>query len=178
MSDEGDINFEDEHMSEMRLSMTNDFIQENEENLTLILFNPVVNRTDDNEKIMEDLRAVNNVVLFPTDLDSCITDIKSNEMEKILLIISANNAEKLPSNIIGLSQLDSIFIFTENQEQSNHLRDNYPKVVDIFGNAKDLIKSIKESITHNNRQLKILPFYNQHQRGTRDLSEQSAEFLW
>jgi hypothetical protein len=178
MSEEYNTNFEDEDMLERRLSTTDNSIQENKETITLIWFNPVVNTTDDTEKIKEDLLVVNDVVLFPDDIDSCITDIKSRKTEKIYLITSANNALKLPSNIIDLSQLDLMFIYPENREESKHLRDEYPKVVEIFDNANDLLKSIKKSIRHSNRQLKILSFYDQHQQGTCDLSQQEAEFLW
>jgi hypothetical protein len=165
-------------MSKIGLSTIIDSIQENEENITVIWFDPIMNTTDDTEKMKKDLCAVSNVVLFPADIDSCMTDIKSREREKIFLITSSNNASKLLPNINGLSQLDSIYIFPEDRQKFNHLRDDYPKVVNIFDNANDLLISINESVTHNSSQIKILSYYDQYQQGTRNLSEQSAEFLW
>ena len=118
-------------MLKVGLSPIIDCIQENEENITLIWFDPIMNTINDTEKMREDLQAVSSVVLFPADIDSYMTDFKSRETEKILLITSSNIASKLLPDINDLSQLDSIFIFSENREEFNHLRDDYPKVVDI-----------------------------------------------
>ena len=173
-----DISSTVKHLTETELPMDTNLIQVNEDNVTVIWFNPIMSTIADTEKLKKDLRAVNHTVLFPNNVDSCITDIKSKEMGKILLIISRNNAFKLLPKMIDLPQLDSIFIFPENRVESNHFRNDYSKVVDIFDNANDLLISITESSTQNNWQLKILSSQDQHQQGIRSLSDQSADFLW
>jgi hypothetical protein len=174
MFEEDDNNIEDEEISEMMSQMT---IDENEKDTTLIWLNPVTDGTDNVEKI-RNLRIVNGAVLFPPGVDFCIDAIKKRETEKIRLIISAENVLKLSPDIIGLPQLDSIFIFTKNREKSTHLREDCHKVVDIYDNANDLINSIEENIKQSRKQLKEKPFNDQHQRGTRILSEQSGDLLW
>lgn len=163
---------EDEEIAEMTSQMT---IRENEKDTTLVWFNSAIDGTWNIEKIRKNFRTANDDVLFPTDVDSCIDNIKGRETKRILLIVPAENILKLPLDIIDLPQLESIFILNENRERSNHLHDNCPKVVDICYNANDLIKSIKGSTIQSSNQLKPKPFNDQHQRGTRVLSEQSAE---
>jgi hypothetical protein len=173
--------FDAGHTSEMGASININSIPENKEDITLIWFAPDSSTNDDIGKITEELRVINNFIHFPTDIDSCITDIKRIKEEKICLIISNNNAFKLLPSIIKLPQLDSVFIFPENGEELSRLRtvdNDYHKIVDGFDNSNDLIKSIREQVKHINRQLEMVLFYNQHQQGTRDLSEQSPQFLW
>jgi hypothetical protein len=177
MSQESDINFEAEHMSSVGLSTVIDSIHEDEEEVTLIWFDPDMNVTDDIEKMEKNLWTV-NVFLFPTDMDSCIADIKSREKEKIFLITSSNVASKLLPEIINFSQLDSIFLFPANRNEFNYLRDDFRKVVEIFENSNDLLISVKENIKQTNRQMEQVSFYDQHQQGAFDLSEQSSQFLW
>jgi hypothetical protein len=121
MSRDDGTSFEAEHMSEMRSSTIIDSIQENKESITIIYFDHVMSTSADTETIKEALWVVNNYILFFTDIDSCITYIKSINKEKIFLITSGNNAFKLLPNIIDLSQLDSIFIFPENRTEFNRL---------------------------------------------------------
>ena len=175
---EGSNRFDAKHTSEIGLSTTIDCAQENKENATLIWFDPVTNTTDDIEKIKEDIKNINNFVLYPTDITTCIDYMKSITEEKILLIISGKNAFKLLPSIINLPQLDSVFIFPENREEVSRLCDDYFKIVGIFDNANDLIISIKENVKHINRHLEVFSSYNQYQQGTRDLSKQLGEFLW
>jgi hypothetical protein len=74
--------------------------------------------------------------------------------------------------------LDSIFLFPANRNEFNYLRDDFRKVVEIFENSNDLLISVKENIKQTNRQMEQVSFYDQHQQGAFDLSEQSSQFLW
>jgi len=171
MSEEIDTDIEDEERSELGTI-------DNEKDTTLIWFNPLRDETDSIEKIRKSHSMTDDDILCPTDVDSCINDIRERETKRILLAISAENMSKLSPDIIDLHQLDSIFIFTEDRERSNHLRDRCHKVVNICDNRNDLLNSINENITQNSRQLKTKPFNDQHQQGTRILREQQAELLW
>jgi alpha-N-acetylglucosamine transferase len=176
MSEEFDTNSADTDMSEEILSTTDNSIQENEENIILIWFNPVVNTTNDNEQTKQDLQAVHNLIRCPTDIVSFNAVIKSRKKEKIFLIVSATDVCALPREIIKLPELDSIFIFPE--DEGEQLHDRYSKIVSNCRNADDLIKSIKENIKRVNREMEVISFYDEHEQSTRDLSKQSTEFLW
>ncbi|CAF3763798.1 unnamed protein product [Adineta steineri] len=156
---------------------TTDLVQENTADVALIWFDPTMNASDENEKI-KDLLLINHFVRVYIDLDLCITYIKSEKEKKIFLIISGNDAFKLLPSITEPSQLDLIFIFPENQNEFNRLCEDYIKVAGIFDNYNELIKSIKDNMEYVNTQMEIISFYDQHQHGTRDLSDQSTDFLW
>lgn len=159
-------------------SIINDSIEVNRENVTLIWLNSTMSENDDSEKIKEKLQTINHFIRCFTDFDPCITFIESIRMEKIFLILSGMNVYKLPKKIMHLSQLDSLFVFPNNPQEYKRLFEDFPKVVDIYDNPDDLIKSITDNIKHANRQIEVVSFYDQRQQGTRDISEQSAEFLW
>lgn len=166
---ENDIYRRDEKLSEMMSSMT---IDVEEKNTTLIWFNPDNDSTEHAMSIRQNLGMSNNEPLFPVDVQSCIDNIKRRNMDKIILVISADNFRKLPSDIINVRQMDSIFIFPENRETCSYLRDINDKIVEICSDPKDLMNSIEKK----NRQNKKIVL--EYQRGTRSLTEQSSEILW
>ena len=145
-----------------------------EENVTLILFNPTMDKTDDINQIKEEFQGTNH----STDLNLCIADIKSKKTNITFLIIAENNAHELLSTFAKISQLHSIFIFSENPENLDHLYNEYPTLVDVFDNVENLIKSIKESIKGVYKQRQIISFYDEHQQSSFDISKQLPEFLW
>ncbi|CAF1158459.1 unnamed protein product [Adineta ricciae] len=158
----------------------NNPMQENDENIALIWFDPVTNSPDNLEEIKKRLQAMNNLIRFPTNIDECINSVGSFNKEKIFLILSNDNAFKLLPKISNPSKLKlySVFIFPTNRDKCKRLRCDYPMIVDIFDNHNDLIKSIAQHIKGVNRQMETIAFYDQYQRGSRALFERSAGFLW
>ncbi|CAF0926504.1 unnamed protein product [Adineta steineri] len=144
----------------------------NQENIFIICYN--FNNAD---KIKEDLLAVDKAVTFCTDIDLCVEEIKSKKKEKIFLIISATDACKILPEIATLSQLNSVFIWPENQDECKRLIDDYCEVR-ICNNSNDVIKSINEKIKCIGKPLECVSFYDQHQKSTRILPTQSGEHLW
>ncbi|CAF5066598.1 unnamed protein product, partial [Rotaria sp. Silwood1] len=60
-----------------------------------------------------------------------------------------------------------------------HLLQKNTKLIGIFSKRHDLINSLKENIILVEKHLQTFSFYNQHkEKSTRDLSKESAEFLW
>ncbi|CAF1509084.1 unnamed protein product [Rotaria sp. Silwood1] len=127
---------------------------------------------------MLNIRTMINLVICFTNIDFCIDYLKSVKNEKIFLVISSDNAFKILSNIIDLIQLDSIFIFSQNRYEFNCLHNNYNKIVNIFDNSNEFFTSIESHVENVDSPIEVLSFYDQHQRSARNLSEQSAEFLW
>jgi hypothetical protein len=98
----------------------------NEDNIILICFHP----NNGIEDLRKRLQQINNYVFFHTELESCITFIQSNDKQKIFLIILSS---QILSQIINLDQIDSIFIFSLNNDQYKHLFLENPKVIGIYG---------------------------------------------
>lgn len=178
MSRENETKAEDENGSIRTLLMLNNDIRENKEDTTLIWFNPVIGETIDIEKKKEALQAVNDFILFLSDINECINNIKSIRAEKIFLIVAGNNADELLPSVKNLFQLDSIFIFPRNSQEFERLRIDYLKIVGIFDNFDEVIQSLSETIKYVEKKIDVVSFYDEQQQDTRDLAEHAAKFLW
>ncbi|CAF1363031.1 unnamed protein product, partial [Rotaria sordida] len=130
-------------------------------------------------------------------LDQLLTTINNENKESIILISfdpnigSSEDTEKTkqtlrlrskPSEILSrlssVRQIDSIFIFCVRKTRYEYLLNDFKKMIGIYINLDDLSKSIKEQIDLVDRQIQTFSFFDQHQKSTKHLSHESAEFLW
>jgi tetratricopeptide (TPR) repeat protein len=163
---------------ENKESTTSVSSDENKESITLLWFDPNIGSREDTEKTKQKLREINDYVRFYTDLELCVTYIQSIISEKILLITSGSRASQILPRISNLRQIDSIFIFCMKIDRYQHLTNEYPKIISIYNNLDALCLSIREQIDLVDKQIQAFSFLDQHQQSTKDLSKQSAEFLW
>ncbi|CAF1009461.1 unnamed protein product [Rotaria sordida] len=157
------------------LVRTND---ENKEGITLLWYDPNIESHHDTERTKQQLRSINDFVLFHTDLDQCVKFIQSIEKEKIFLITSGSKAKEFLPLISHLRQVDSIFIFCVKKDKYQHLIDKYSKIVGIYSCLDELCSSIRQEINLCNKQLEAFRIFDHHQQLTKDLLKQSGEFLW
>jgi tetratricopeptide (TPR) repeat protein len=153
-------------------------IDENKENITLIWFDPNIGSRKDTDTTIKRLREINDYVKFYTELDQCLKHIQSIHNEKIFLVTSGARASELLPQITTLRQVDSIFIFCMKKVKYEHLTNEYLKIVGIYVDINALCVSIQEQVDLVEKQLKTFSIFDQHQKSTKDLSKQSAEFLW
>ncbi|CAF1384583.1 unnamed protein product [Rotaria sordida] len=151
---------------------------ENKESITLIWFDPNIGSLEDTKQTKQQLRLINDYIMFFTDLEQCIAFIQSIDKEKIFLITSGTKASQILPRIYSFHQIDSIFIFCMNKYRYEYLLNEYSKIIGIYINLNDLCKSIKEQIDLVSKQIQTFSFFDQHQKSTKDLSKESAEFLW
>ena len=69
----------------------------NLESSTLLWFDPSMQMFEDGEKTQEDLRAINDHVLFHTDIAQCVLEMEKIDKEMIFLITSGSQAVSPPS---------------------------------------------------------------------------------
>ena len=166
----------------MGIKPSNDSLQlsvdENKENITLIWFDPNIGKRDDTKTTMKQLREINDYVIFHTELEQCLTHILSIRNEKIFLITSGVSVSDLLSHISTISQIDSIFIYCMKEIKYQHLLKTYSKIIGIYTDLHSLCISIREQIDGVEKQLATFSYFDQRQKSTKDLSKQSAEFLW
>lgn len=78
-----------------------------------------------------------------------------------------------------MKQVDSVFIFCFKTEKYQDLLQKYELIFGIYSERSTLIASIKKNVELLQRQLNVFSFYNEHEeKTTRDISKESAEFLW
>ncbi|CAF4207608.1 unnamed protein product [Rotaria sp. Silwood2] len=154
------------------------YVDENKESTTLIWFDPNIGSREDTEQTKQQLRLINDYVTFHTDLEQCITFIQSIHKEKIFLITSGSKASQILPRISSFRQIDSVFIYCMKKNRYEYLLDEYLNIIGIYVNLDDLCQSIKEQIDLVNKQIQTFSFFDQHEKSTKDLSKESAEFLW
>lgn len=166
-------------MSKYPTNLLPNEITENKENIQLIWFDDSPCSTNIQSKLFE----LNPNILFYTDLNRCITLIKSIKDEQILLIVSINLAETILVQIHSYTLLISVFIFSSNNNNNHHhqnmeLMNKYKKIIQIYSEYDLLIETIKETINLLEQQIFSFNLFNQTNNYTNDLSKDSTSFLW
>ncbi|CAF4480491.1 unnamed protein product [Rotaria sp. Silwood2] len=161
-----------------RDQFSNSTNKENKESITLIWYDPNIGSYEDTEKTKEQLRLTNDYVIFSNDLEECMTFIQLIYQEKIFFITSGSKASEILPVISAFRQIDSIFILCMEKERYEHLLNEYVNIIGIYTHIDDLCKSIKEQLELFNKQLQAFSFFDQYQKATKDLSKESAHFLW
>ena len=150
----------------------------NNESITLLWFDPKIDSSLNTEIIMKQLRDINRHVVSHNDLEVCTTYIQSVQNGKIFLIISGACASQFLPRIANFGQIDCIFIFCYKEDRYKHLKATYQKIVDICTHLNLLCASIRQQIFLVQKHLETFSFFDQNQHITKNLSKESAEFLW
>ncbi|CAF2658808.1 unnamed protein product [Rotaria sp. Silwood2] len=117
---------------------------ENKESITLIWFDPNIGLQEDIERTKQQLRLINDYVIFYGDLERFITFIQKTNKQKIFLVTSGSEASQILPRIYSFRPIDSIFIFCMKKERYEYLLNEYSNIVGIYINLDDLYLS-KES---------------------------------
>ena len=123
----------------------------------------------------EDLNAC---LTIHSDLQSCVTQIESLPKMYIYCITSVADAHEILPLIHQMRQIDSVFVLSHADENVEDLLEKYSKIIPCLSDQKALTNSIREHIQLAQRQKLVFSFYNQHKKTTRQLSKESALFLW
>ncbi|CAF4451520.1 unnamed protein product, partial [Rotaria sp. Silwood2] len=151
----------------------------NLESTRLIWYDSNIDKTNDTQKTMKEFYEINNFVVFYSDFESCINYIESIKNEKILLVTCGRDASVILTRVHQLKQVDSIFIFCFKPEKYQYLLEMYTKLIGIYTKRQELINSLKENLILIEKHFETFNFFNQHkEKSTRDLTKESAEFLW
>ena len=153
-------------------------IDENKETVQLIWLNENFDDSPDNLSTYARLLELNPAVQFYSDFDRCVKFIKSIKNEQIFLIVSHNFAQRTLTQISNYRNLISIFIFSANDKQQEAFVYGCNKVVGIFTDRNHLLESIRMTIDTVEGKTLVFNLFNQKQRLGRDLSKESASFIW
>ncbi|CAF1429590.1 unnamed protein product [Rotaria sordida] len=121
---------------------------------------------------------LNPAAQFYSDFDRCLDLIKSIKDEQIFLIVSSAFAQRILSQIYNHRTLVALFIFCVNSQNHEPLLKQYNKTVEIFTDQESLIKSIQEKMDLIEKQTLAFSLFDQKQKSLKDLSKESASFLW
>ncbi|CAF1106315.1 unnamed protein product [Adineta steineri] len=150
----------------------------NKEDIRLIWLDAKIDDSQDSLRTQTLLLEFNPAAQFYTDPIRCIVFIKSTPNEQILLIVSGALAREVLSQIHDVQQITAVFIFCGNRKYHMELISKYSKVVDVFTKQDMLLQSIRDTMLIVEKQLLAFSLFDQKQKSTKDLSKDSASFLW
>ena len=154
-------------------------LPDNKEDFQLIWLDASLDQSSDRLTTQKMLRTINTNAQFYTDVEKCLRLIQNISAEHILLIVSGQLAHQILPQVSSLRAVRAVFIFCETRELHTALllRNSY-KIVDIYTDQDALFQSISETIKLIEKQDEVFHLFDRTQKSTRDLSRESASFLW
>ncbi|CAF1462080.1 unnamed protein product [Adineta steineri] len=112
------------------------------QNVLLIWFDNNINENnvDCNNTIKQLKRVVNNINTF-TDGEECVEFIQTITNNKICMIVSGSVGQDIVRRVHEMSQVDTIFIFGNNQEWHKQ----WPKIKGIFTDITSICEALKQA---------------------------------
>ncbi|CAF1497130.1 unnamed protein product [Adineta steineri] len=102
------------------------------------------NNADCNNTIKLLKRVVSNVNTF-TDGEECMDFIQTITNNKICMIVSGELGEHIVPHVHDISQVDTIFIFCNNQEWHKQWTREWPKIKGVFTDITSICEALKQT---------------------------------
>ncbi|CAF4085708.1 unnamed protein product [Adineta steineri] len=103
------------------------------------------NNADCNNTIKQLKRVVNSINTF-TDGKQCVEFIQTINNNKICMIISGSLGEHIVPRVHNMSQVDTIFIFCNNQEWHKQWAKEWPKIKGVSADITSICEALKQAV--------------------------------
>jgi hypothetical protein len=150
----------------------------NREDFTLIWLDQNINNSADSQHMQRLLKNLNSYVQFYTDPTRCMDYLKSVEEEKVFIIVSGALARTVLHQLQRLPAISSVFILSDSLQVDILLKSGYSKIIDVASDQAALLQSVQSSLQTASEQVFAFSLFSQKQKSTKDLSKNSASFLW
>ncbi|CAM4750362.1 unnamed protein product [Rotaria magnacalcarata] len=128
-----------------------------------------------NKRILE----INPAALNCVDYTQCINAMNSVRDEKVIFIIWNGCINDILSKFHECSSLFAVFLYSKKRSYvHDKLRAQYSKIVDVFDDENALIESVLKMIQSMARIAIAVSLFDQKQKSIRDLTKNSASFIW
>ncbi|CAF1514062.1 unnamed protein product, partial [Adineta steineri] len=116
------------------------------QNVLLIWLDSNIDKTNDNCKntIKQLRRAIDDIKTF-TNGDQCFEFIQTIVNKKACMIISGSLGQHIVPRVHNISQLDSIFIFCENQKHHKQWAKDWFKIKGVFTDITSICEALKKA---------------------------------
>ncbi|CAF1495891.1 unnamed protein product [Adineta steineri] len=116
------------------------------QNVLLIWLDNNINETtaDCSNTIKQLKRVVNNVNTF-TDGEECVEFIQTINNNKVCMIVSGSLGKHIVPHVHDMSQVDTIFIFCNNQQWHKQWAKEWPKIKGVFTDITSICEALKEA---------------------------------
>ncbi|CAF1258330.1 unnamed protein product [Didymodactylos carnosus] len=119
------------------------------------------------------LSKITNHVKFYTS-EELFLDYIRHQPRSVVLILSGSSAKDILNECHSLQHINSVYIYCMNCDHYTSLTAEYSKIKGIHNKLQDLKISLEEEIAHST----ILNFYSVKQNYNRNLTRESASFVW
>ncbi|CAF1481444.1 unnamed protein product [Adineta steineri] len=111
------------------------------------------NNVDCNNTIKQLKRVINNVNTF-IDGEQCVEFIRTITNNKVCMIVSESHGKHIVPHVHDMIQVDTIFIFCNNQECDKSWTREWPKIKGVFTDVTSICNALKQA-THQCEQNSI-----------------------
>ncbi|CAF1053217.1 unnamed protein product [Adineta steineri] len=121
-------------------------IMQRMQNILLIWLDNNINENDADcsNTIKQWKCVVNNVNTF-TDSEQCVEFIQTITNNKVCMIVSGSLGEHILPRVHDMSQVDTIFIFCNNQERPQQWTKEWPKIKGVFTDITSICGALKQT---------------------------------
>ncbi|CAF0819423.1 unnamed protein product [Adineta steineri] len=102
------------------------------------------NNADCSNTIKQLKRVVNNINTF-TNGDQCVEFIQTINNNKVCMIVSGSLGKHIVPHVHDMSQVDTIFIFCNNQEWHKQWAKEWPKIKGVFTDITSICEALKQT---------------------------------
>ncbi|CAF1467915.1 unnamed protein product [Adineta steineri] len=102
------------------------------------------NNADCSNTIKQLKRVVNNINTF-TDGDQCVEFIQTIKNNKICMIVSGSLGQHIVPHVHHMSQVDTIFVFCNNQQWHKQWAKEWPKIKGVFTDITSICEALKQA---------------------------------
>jgi tetratricopeptide (TPR) repeat protein len=153
-------------------------IVDSKEEVRLVWFSVNIDDSAESLRIQSILLELNPSALFYTDLNQCIDFIRSINDEQVFLILSDPFQPTSLLHIGNLHMVVAIFILSVDKQNLVKLMDEDDRIIDVFTDEDHLIESIRTKMRLIEKQTVAFNLFDDKQKSMRELSKESASFLW
>ncbi|CAF0844082.1 unnamed protein product [Adineta steineri] len=102
------------------------------------------NNADCSNTIKQLKRVVNNINTF-TNGEECVEFIQTINNNKVCMIVSGSMGKYIVPHVHDMSQVDTIFIFCNNQEWHKQWAKEWPKIKGVFTDITSICEALKQT---------------------------------
>jgi tetratricopeptide (TPR) repeat protein len=146
-------------------------------NFVLIWFDPNIDTNDEDiEYSIEQLRRIVADLKTFTDINECMDFLTDIVNEKVFMIISGHLGHHILSFIQDISQLQSIYIFCEQQTKHEEWIKEYKKVKGVFNQVDPICNALKDDVRQS--EIDMVPISIISIPSTINLDELDPSFMY
>ncbi|CAF1055672.1 unnamed protein product [Adineta steineri] len=120
-------------------------IQQMQNVLLIWLDNDIDETNDDCQNKITKLRHVINGIITFADIDQCFEFIETVVDRKACMIVSGLLGQHIVSRVHNMSQIDSIFIFCDNQKHHEKWAKDWSKIKGVFTDITHICEALKSA---------------------------------